>query len=92
MNNRDFNKLKQELKLKAFPPRPKRLVKCGVRHGEPVYRRKTTRSYFQILEADPKPYISLEAPPRRRGSKFTHRINCNLMQSLYDYICDKLFS
>ncbi len=92
MDAKDFRKLKTELRKKAFPPRPRPMQHCGYHDGDKVYLRKTNLSTFQMYAKEKKPWIAIIPPPRRKGTQYASRMNCLLIQKLWDYICDKLFS
>ncbi len=92
MNRRDFEALKKELRLKAFPVRPRPLRHCGYRDGIKVFIRKRCSSSFQMHAKIVKPIISFELPPKHRGTKFPNRSFGLLVEELWDYVCDRLFS
>lgn len=84
--------MKEELKSKAFPARPRRLKLHFKRDGQQVMIRKTDKSYFQIKAVEKQPLISFYTPPDRSTSKFPHHSFGMFVEFVWNYICDKLFS
>ena len=91
MDRIKFNQLKKELELLAYPARPRPLKFFCNRDGQKVFIRQRDQSYFQQLKSQPKPFVEIRLPPKRRGTKWFNRSLWLEIERLWDWACDRLF-